>query len=125
MEKKELFKTSERIVKIVGLSSPNTIATIAKDRGLNPLDVFVRVVFETEDGEQAQVSQKLRILTKVGYEKLDNARKNEELINLTVTSNGYFYVTESATLDDLFKDSGSTTDRIKSNLDHLNKIFNF
>lgn len=89
-------------VKIKSVSSPSTIAVVAKDRGINPKEVFVRIVFEHE-GEEYKASNKLRFLGKSGYEELISAVKEEKPMNITVdTENEYFYIEYGTTVDELF-----------------------
>lgn len=78
-------------VKVVGVTAPETIARIARERGLNPQEVFVRLVFEYE-GKQYTASQKLQILRQDGYEKLLKAAKNEEKLDISVSEKEFFYI---------------------------------
>lgn len=115
----------EKNVKVVGVSNPGTILTIAKDRNLDPQEVFVRIVIEDEKGNRAKVSQKLRILGRSGYEKLVKAYNDKNFINLTITDSGYVYTTEKASIDDLFSNStreSSVEERINLNEKDLSKL---
>lgn len=88
---------------VKGVSSPDTISIVAQDRGINPQEVFVRIVFEHE-GKEYKASNKLRFLGKAGYEKLRDSAANAKPIDLTVdTEAGYFYIEYGTTVDDLFK----------------------
>lgn len=122
MERK--FRESKELeVRVIGVSNPGTIMNIAKTRGLDPQDVFVRAVLEIEAGEQINVSQKLRILGRDGYEKLIKAYKNDELINVTINEDCFFYLTENVSLDDLFKNSEANKQkRIDDNLSNVRKL---
>ena len=88
--------------KIKNVSSPSTIVSIAESRGINPLEVFVRVTFEYNDKE-FKVSQQLRFINESDYNKLLEASKNEGTVDLTVTNSGFFYVTKKVSVSDLFK----------------------
>lgn len=89
--------------KIKNVSSPSTIANIAESKGINPLEVFVRVTFEYNEKE-FKVSQQLRFINESDYNKLLEASKNEGTVDLTVTNSGFFYVTKKISVSDLFKD---------------------
>ena len=91
------------------VSSPDTIKRIALDRGIIPQEVFVRVVF-TYKGKEYTVSQKLRFLSKYGYEKLLNCQKTGEPIDLVVEpEKGFFYIDEHTSVEDLFVEKVNTT----------------
>ena len=94
-------RIEKAIVKEV--SSPETVARIAKDRGLNPQEVFVRLTIEVE-GDEYVVSNKLRFLGKEGYKTLLEAKEKGDTVDITVdTEKEFFYLNTGATLDDLFK----------------------
>lgn len=88
--------------KIKNVSSPSTIVSIAESKGINPLEVFVRVTFEYNDKE-FKVSQQLRFINESDYNMLLEASKNEGTVDLTVTNSGFFYVTKKVSVSDLFK----------------------
>jgi hypothetical protein len=113
MEKKVTCKN----VVIKSVSSPDTIKLVAAEREINPQEVFVRIVFEHE-GAEYKASNKLRFLTKAGYESLLKSCKDKTPVDLTVdVEAGFFYIEYGTTVDDLFatpveKFSG-TTDLVK------------
>lgn len=86
------------------VSSPATLQRVAAERGINPQEVFVRVVFEHE-GKEFMVSNKLRFLTKAGYVELIDAQKNSTPVKLVVdVESGFFYIEHDVAVDDLFKE---------------------
>jgi hypothetical protein len=114
MEKKVFCKD----VTVKSVSSPDTIKLVADERGINPQEVFVRIVFEHE-GAEYKASNKLRFLTKAGYEKLIDSVKNGTKVDLTVdTEAGFFYIEYGTTVDDLF----STPVSKESSLTDLSKL---
>ena len=108
-------KTNSDVVKcegckIIGVSSPSTIARIAEDKEINPQEVFVRVRF-SYNGHEFTVSNKLKFLTKSGYKKLLDARNTETTMTLAVNvESGFFYIENDATIDDLFKEETEKPD---------------
>ena len=115
-------------VKIVGVTSPANIARIAKERNLNPQEVFVRVTFE-HDGEQYTASNKLYILGKANYQKLLNIMGTGETINVELSisktdpNNAFIYIEEdSVDIESLFTEEVKKTDSRKSLGDLLNKL---
>lgn len=87
---------------VKNVSSPSTIQRVALDRSINPQEVFVRVTFEHK-GEQFTASNKLRILTKAGYEELLKAVTDKTPMTFTVDiDNGFFYVEKEVSIDSLF-----------------------
>ena len=88
--------------KIKNVSSPSTIVSIAESKGINPLEVFVRVTFEYNEKE-FKVSQQLRFINESDYNMLLEASKNEGTVDLAVTNSGFFYVTKKVSVSDLFK----------------------
>lgn len=95
-------RIEEAIVK--GVSSPDTIKRIAKENGLNPQEVFVRLVFEYE-GVDYTVSNKLRFIGKEDYERLLKAKDSGEAVDITVdTEKEFFYMNNGTTVDDLFSE---------------------
>ena len=115
-------------VKIVGVTSPANIARIAKERNLNPQEVFVRVTFEHE-GEQYTASNKLYILGKANYQKLLNIMGTGETVNVELSisktdpNNAFIYIEEdSVDIESLFTEEVKKTDSRKSLGDLLNKL---
>lgn len=92
--------------KIKNVSSPSTIVSIAESKGINPLEVFVRVTFKYNKKE-FKVSQQLRFINESDYNMLLEASKNEGTVDLTVTNSGFFYVTKKVSVSDLFKNKGT------------------
>lgn len=100
------FKEGRKVtcdgVIVKNVSSPSSIQRVALDKGINPQEVFVRVTFEFK-GQQFTVSNKLRFLTKAGYEELLNAAKTGEPMKFVVDiDNGFFYVEKDVSIDSLF-----------------------
>lgn len=88
---------------VKSVSTPSTIQRVALDKGINPQEVFVRVTFEYK-GEQFTASNKLRFLTKAGYEELLNAVTTGEKMKFVVDiDNGFFYVEKDVSIDSLFE----------------------
>jgi hypothetical protein len=88
---------------VKSVSTPSTIQRVALDKGINPQEVFVRVTFEYK-GEQFTASNKLRFLTKAGYEELLNAVTTGEKMKFVVDiDNGFFYVEKDVPIDSLFE----------------------
>lgn len=101
------------------VSSPSTIQRVAVDKGVNPQEVFVRVTFEYE-GKEFGVSNKLRFLTKAGYNELLEAQKNKTPMKLAVdTESGFFYIEKDVSIDDLFKEAVVKTTDTRTNLTAL------
>ena len=67
-------------VKVIGVTSPNRIAQIAEERGINPQEVFVRVVFEYQ-GSQYQASNQLRFFGEKTTRKIYKLFKSLIFIN--------------------------------------------
>lgn len=70
-------------IKIISVSSPESIQRIATEKAINPQNVFVRVTYEYE-GEQYLASNQLRFFREEGYIKLLDAKNNGTLVNITV-----------------------------------------
>ena len=88
---------------VKSVSTPSTIQRVALDKGINPQEVFVRVTFEY-NGEQFTASNKLRFLTKAGYEELLNAVTTGVKMKFVVDiDNGFFYVEKDVSIDSLFE----------------------
>ena len=87
---------------VKGVSSPDTIQRVAKEKGLNAQEVFVRLTFEV-DSEEYTVSNKLRFLGKEDYNKLLKAKESGETVDITVdTEKEFFYMNNGTTVEDLF-----------------------
>lgn len=105
MEKKRV----ELNVVITAVSSPAKIAEVARVQGFeDPQDVFVRVNFKVGDTEY-DASNKLKFLTKNGYQKLLDAKESGEEVNITLVrtegqKDAFIYVNPDikVTVDDLF-----------------------
>ena len=101
VRKKNIVIVKDTIIKQV--STPSTIQRVAVDKGINPQEVYVRVTFEY-GGKEFGVSNKLRFLTKAGYEELIKAKENKTAMTLAVdTESGFFYIEKDIKVDDLFK----------------------
>lgn len=101
VRQKNVVIVKDTIIKQV--STPSTIQRIAIDKGINPQEVYVRVTFEY-GGKEFGVSNKLRFLTKAGYEELIKAKENKTAMTLAVdTESGFFYIEKDIKIDDLFK----------------------
>ena len=102
--KKESVKFTIYNAVIKQVRSPSTIQRIAKDRGINPQEVFVRVTV-AYGGTEARVSNKLRFLTKAGYLELIEAQKTGKPMKITIdVENEFFYIENDVSVDDLFKE---------------------
>lgn len=118
-KEKNVVIVEEAIIKQV--SSPATIQRVALDKGINPQEVFVRVIFET-DGVEFGVSNKLRFLTKQGYVELIEAQKNKTPMRLAVdTVSEFFYIEKDISVDELFKEATPKKEPVKYNLAMLIK----
>lgn len=116
IKEKDMVIVKEAIIKSV--STPSTIQRVAVDKGVNPQEVFVRVSFEY-NGQLFQVSNKLKFLTKAGYNELVEAQKDAKPIQLAVDRNsGFFYIEKDVSVDDLFK-----TPVVNTNRADLSKLF--
>lgn len=107
----EKAKNEEKVVLknviIKQVSSPSTIQSVAVDKGINPQEVFVRIIFEYE-GENYKASNKLRFLTKAGYRELLEAKQNAKPMTLVVgLESEFFYIEHDVSVDDLFKETVS------------------
>jgi hypothetical protein len=101
VRQKNVVIVKDTIIKQV--STPSTIQRVAIDKGINPQEVYVRVTFEY-GGKEFGVSNKLRFLTKAGYEELIKAKENKTVMTLAVdTESGFFYIEKDIKVDDLFK----------------------
>ena len=121
------LKNTERVKNVVTvdnciikqISSPATISRVATDKGINPQEVYVRVIF-SHNGNEYNVSNKLRFLTKAGYEELIKAKTNGTPMKLVVdVESGFFYIEKDVSVDDLFKENTVKTVNYKENLASL------
>ena len=118
-----ILSTKKEPVKIIvdgavikSVSSPSSIQSVAKDRGINPQEVFVRVTFDYK-GTEVKLSNKLRFLTKAGYTELLEAQKTQKPMKLVVdTANEFFYIEHDVSIDDLFKEEVTKPVDNKANL---------
>jgi hypothetical protein len=102
--KKEPVKITVDGAIVKSISSPSTIQSVAQDKGINPQEVFVRVTLEYM-GTEVKVSNKLRFLTKAGYQELLDAQKTKKPMKFVVdVANEFFYIERDVSVDDLFKD---------------------
>lgn len=114
--KKEPVKITVENAIVKSISSPSAIQSVAKDRGINPQDVFVRATIVC-NGTEVAVSNKLRFLTKTGYQELLDAQKNKTPMKFVIDiANEFFYIEHDVSVDDLFKDSVKPTVDNQSNL---------
>lgn len=98
METKVNFKN----IVLKSVSGPHTIASIAKEKGINPQEVFVRIMF-THEGKELKASNKLKFITKSGYNTLLDNCKNAKPMDLVVdVEKEFFYIDDGTTVDDLF-----------------------
>lgn len=105
---------------IKSITSKESIADIAAQKGINAGEVFVRITFEYK-GAEYKASQKLRILGKDGYLKLSNLAKEESgKIDLDVSNTEFFRIHKEVSLDDLFKDVASSKNDLRNS---VNKLF--
>jgi hypothetical protein len=99
---------------VVNVTSPSTIDRIAKDRQLNPQEVFVRCTFQFK-GKQFTASNKLRFLTKAGYEELLAAKEKQTPMKFVVdVESGFFYIEHDVSVDSLFSTPVESEDRRES-----------
>jgi len=110
---KEVVKDYQEVevkdVKIVGISGPKTILSIAQEKGINPQEVYVRVIYSKGKTEYT-ASQKLSILGKQDYDKLRAIAGTNEKINLNLTTyvdkggetRAFFNLEDTTSSDELF-----------------------
>lgn len=111
-------KSLELLVTITSVTSPASIKAIARDHGLNPQEVFVRVGF-MYDNEEYSSSNKLRFLGQESYERLLAAKQSGEQISVTVTANDkgsliYVNNNEHVEIADLFSEPVVKVDNRKN-----------
>ena len=89
---------------VKGISSPDSIRRIADEKGLNPQEVFVRLIFEV-NGTEYSASNQLRFIGKKDYQKLVNAKQSGEPVDISVDiDKAFFYMNHDTSIDDLFKE---------------------
>jgi len=118
MKKTEKIEQVLKGIKVIGVTAPATIARIAKEQGLNPQEVYVRLIYNYQ-GEEFTASQKLSILGKTDYEKLRSLAGKEETIDISLNvgknSKGelsaFFYIYQEVPVEDLFKEPIAKTTR--------------
>ena len=117
--KKEPVKVTVENAIVKSVSSPSTIQSVAKDKGINPQEVFVRATIEC-NGTEVTVSNKLRFLTKAGYQELLDAQKNKTPMKFVIDiANEFFYIEHDVSVDDLFKEEVARSVDNKANLQKL------
>lgn len=114
--KKEPVKITVDGAVVKSISSPSTIQSVAQDKGINPQEVFVRVTLDY-NGTEVKVSNKLRFLTKAGYQELLEAQKTKKPMKFVVdVANEFFYIEHDVSVDDLFKEEVAKPVDNKANL---------
>lgn len=89
--------------KIINVTSPSTIDRIAKEKEINPQEVFVRCTFQY-NGMLLTASNKLRFLTKAGYVELLNAKDSGTPMKLVIdVEKEFFYIEHDVAIDSLFE----------------------
>ena len=89
---------------VKGISSPDSIRRIADEKGLNPQEVFVRLIFEV-NGTEYSASNQLRFIGKKDYQKLVDAKQSGEPVDISVDiDKAFFYMNHDTSIDDLFKE---------------------
>ena len=113
-KKTEVVKNYKEVnvkgVKVIGISSPKTIKSIANERGINPLEVYVRLIYKKGKVEYT-ASQKLDILGKEDYDMLRSLAGKDEVVDLNLTTyedkNGeiqaFFSLEDKTSSDELFE----------------------
>lgn len=108
----EKNSVSLKQVKILSVSSPRTIMATAQSLGLNPQEVFVRVIFE-HNGQEYTGSNQLGILGETDYKALLKARDEDTPLDLTIVrsvnpktgeNSEFLYVETGVVVSDLFKE---------------------
>lgn len=95
---------------VASVTSPSTIDRIAKERNINPQEVFVRCTFNYA-GKQFTASNKLRFLTKAGYVELMEAKTKGTPMKFVVdVEKGFFYIEHDVAVDSLFETPVESTD---------------
>lgn len=110
VEMKNYKEVDVKGVQIIGVSSPKTILSIANEKGINPQEVYVRLIYKLGK-EEYTASQKLNILGKEDYDKLRSLVGTDEKINLNLTTyedkdgeiRAFFNLEDKTSSDELFK----------------------
>lgn len=96
---------------VVNVTSPSTIDRIAKEKNINPQEVFVRCTFQFK-GNQFTASNKLRFLTKAGYTELLEAKEKQTPMKFVVDiEKAFFYIEHDVAVDSLFETPVETEDK--------------
>jgi hypothetical protein len=96
---------------VVNVTSPSTIDRIAKEKNINPQEVFVRCTFQY-NGMQFTASNKLRFLTKAGYTELLEAKEKKTPMKFVVdVEKEFFYIEHDVAVDSLFETPVATEDK--------------
>ena len=98
-------------VTVVNVTSPSTVDRIAKEKNINPQEVFVRCTFQY-NGMQFTASNKLRFLTKTGYTELLEAKEKKTPMKFVVDiEKEFFYIEHDVAVDSLFETPVVTEDK--------------
>ena len=109
-----MARISIKNVVIKGVSSPDTVALIAKDRGISPMDVFVRIVFDY-NGKELKASNKLKYLGKTGYNTLLESFNTKKTIDINYDVESQFFDIEyGTTVDSLFSTIVTNTNTVET-----------
>lgn len=96
---------------VVNVTSPSTVDRIAKEKNINPQEVFVRCTFQYND-MQFTASNKLRFLTKTGYTELLEAKEKKTPMKFVVDiEKEFFYIEHDVAVDSLFETPVVTEDK--------------
>lgn len=117
-------------VTVLSVTGPRRIAQLAQDKSCNPLDVYVKVRFSAEDGNEYEGANKLGILGKDAYQKLLDARADGKKVNVSLhvyknrTSGNieaFVYLNDApkASIDDLFANAENASKKTSSLTDLL------
>ena len=122
-EVKTVVDTSNKITIdgaiVINVTSPSTIDRIAKEKELNPQEVFVRCTFIYKD-HQFTASNKLRFLTKAGYVELLEAKEKKTPMKFVIDiEKEFFYIEHDVAVDSLFATPVESEDKRKSLSDLL------
>lgn len=107
IKKNAEVKTSQKVTVdnaiVVNVTSPSNVDRIAKEKNLNPQEVFVRCTFQVA-GMQFTASNKLRFLTKAGYLELLEAKEKKTPMKFVVDiDKEFFYIEHDVAVDSLFE----------------------
>ena len=105
---------------VVNVTSPSSIDRVAKEKQINPQEVFVRCTFQVGDG-QFTASNKLKFLTKTGYLELLQAKENKTPMKFVVDiEKEFFYIEHDVSIDSLFDTPVETQDTRKKLTELIN-----